>query len=135
MAAVDTNVLVRLILDDDEEQARAARALQKAHAPLFISHVVLVELTWVLKAAYGFTRDRLDAVVDMLLDTEGLVVQQPGIVRNALALFRVARAEFSDCMILAITDSAGEAPLATFDDKLAKLPHTRRLGRKRSRSR
>jgi predicted nucleic-acid-binding protein len=135
MAAVDTNVLVRLLLDDDEEQGRAARTLQKTHAPLFVSHVVLVELTWVLKAAYGFTRAKLDAVVDMLLDTEGLLLQEPGIVRSALVLFRGSRAEFSDCMILAIAESAGAGPLATFDDKLSKLPQTRRLGRKRSRSR
>jgi predicted nucleic-acid-binding protein len=67
MSAVDTNVLVRLLLDHDEEQARAARSLQRGHAPLFVSHVVLAEAAWVLSSAYRFRRDRLRALIQMLL--------------------------------------------------------------------
>jgi predicted nucleic-acid-binding protein len=133
MAAIDTNVLVRLLLDDDAEQARAARSLQRAHAPLFVSHVVLAETAWVLASAYRFSRDKLRALLEMLLDTDGLVLQEPDIVQAALTAFRSSKADFSDCLILAIAQSAGMAPLATFDEKLAKLPGTRKLGRKRAR--
>ena len=59
MAAADTNLLLRLLLDDDAEQARAARAFQRTHAPLFVSHVVLAELAWVLESGYRLTRPRL----------------------------------------------------------------------------
>ena len=69
MAAADTNVLLRLLLDDDVEQSRAARAFQRTHAPLFVSHVVLAELAWVLVSVYRFSRERLRAVVEMLVDT------------------------------------------------------------------
>ncbi len=133
MAAVDTNVLVRLLLDDDEEQGRAARALQRSHAPLFVPHVVLAETAWVLVSVYGFSREKLRALIEMLVDTEGLVLQEPEVVQAALAAFGSSRADFSDCLILAVTQRAGMSPLATFDEKLAALPGTRRLGRKRPR--
>jgi predicted nucleic-acid-binding protein len=133
MPAVDTNVLLRLLLDDDEDQARAAHSLQQTHAPLFVSHVVLAEMAWVLASAYGFKRDRLRTLVQMLLETDGISLQEPQLVRAALAAFEVSRADFSDCLILAAAESAGMAPLATFDERLAKLPGTRKLGRKRRR--
>lgn len=133
MAAVDTNVLLRLLLSDDEEQARAGRALQRTHAPLFVSHVVLGEAAWVLTSAYGFTRERLGELIDMLLDTEGLALQEPEVVHAALVAYRDSTADFSGCLILSIAERAGMLPLATFDEKLAKLPNTRRLGKKRKR--
>ena len=128
MAAADTNVLLRLLLDDDEQQARAARAFQRTHAPLFVSHVVLAELGWVLVSAYGFSRERLGAVMEMLVDTQGITLQEPNVVRAALASFRSSRADFSDCLILAVAQSAATVPLATFDRKLGRLPGTRRIG-------
>jgi predicted nucleic-acid-binding protein len=127
VAAVDTNVLLRLILDDDESQSRAARALMRTNAPLFVSHIVLVESTWVLKAGYRFTRDKIGTVIEMLLDTEGISVESPTIVASALASYRASRAEFSDCLIVEIAKSAGMSPLCTFDEKLAKVTDTRKL--------
>jgi len=128
MAAADTNVLLRLLLDDDDAQARAARAFQRTHAPLFVSHVVLAELAWVLVSAYGFSRDRLRAVVEMLVDTDGITLQEPNVVRAALAGFRSSLADFSDCLILAVAESAAAGPLATFDRKLGRLAGARRIG-------
>jgi predicted nucleic-acid-binding protein len=133
MPAVDTNVLLRLLLDDDEDQARAARSLQRRHASLFVSHVVLAEMAWVLRSAYGFRRDRLRTLVQMLLETDGISLQEPQQVRDALSAFETSRADFSDCLILAIAESAGMAPLATFDQRLAELSGTHKLGGKRKR--
>ncbi|MCK6534016.1 MAG: PIN domain-containing protein [Polyangiaceae bacterium] len=130
-AAADTNVLLRLLLEDDDEQARAARAFQRAHAPLFVSHVVLAEASWVLTCGYGFTREKLRAVLEMLVDTDGISLQEPEVVQAALQSFRSSRADFSDCLILAVAESAAMAPLATFDQKLGNLPGARKLGKKR----
>jgi predicted nucleic-acid-binding protein len=116
------------LLDDDDVQGRAARAFQRTHAPLFVSHVVLAELAWVLSSSYGFSRERLRALVEMLVDTAGVSLQEPNVVRAALADFRSSRADFSDCLILAIAQSATEAPLATFDRKLGRLAGARRIG-------
>jgi predicted nucleic-acid-binding protein len=133
MVAVDTNVLVRLLLGDDEAQASAARAVQRTQGPLFLSHVVLAETAWVLASAYGFRRERLGTLMEMLLDADGFVVQDAAIVVDALASFTASKADFSDCLILSIAKSAGAAPLATFDDKLGKVPGARRIGAKRRR--
>jgi predicted nucleic-acid-binding protein len=130
MAAADTNVLLRLLLEDDVEQARAARSFQRAHAPLFVSHVVLAELAWVLAAGYRFPRDRLHALLEMLLDADGFALQDPNVVQVALAHHRASSAGFSDCLILAITQSAAAAPLGTFDRKLGRLEGARRIGRR-----
>jgi predicted nucleic-acid-binding protein len=133
MAAVDTNVLLRLLLDDDVGQASAARALFRTGAPLYISHVVLAEAAWVLTSTYGFRREKLAGLIAMLLDADGFVLEDPPLVQAALAAFRSSKADFSDCLILGIAQRAGASPLATFDEKLAKLPSTRRLGAKRRR--
>jgi predicted nucleic-acid-binding protein len=127
MAAADTNVLLRLLLDDDEGQARSARAFQRTHAPVFVSHVVLAELAWVLVSVYQFSRERLRAIVEMLLDTDGIMLQEPNAVRVALAGFVSSSADFSDCLILAIAQSVGALPLATFGG-LGRLSGVRRIG-------
>jgi len=128
MAAADPNVLLRLLLDDDVEQSRAARSFQRTHAPLFVSHVVLAELAWVLAAGYRFSRERLHALLEMLLDADGFAFQDPNVIQVALAHHRWSTADFSDCLILAIAQSAAAAPLATFDRKLGRLPGVQRLG-------
>src|SRR5580704_16476467 len=114
MAAADTNVLVRLLLDDDEEQARAARSFLRSNAPLFVSHIVLAETAWVLASAYRFKRAELEKLIEMLLDTEGIAIERPAVVRTALDHFTVSRADFADCLILATVQSAAAVPLATF---------------------
>lgn len=133
MVAVDTNVLVRLLIGDDEAQASAARALQRIQAPLFLSHVVLAETAWVLASAYAFRREKVGMLMEMLLDADGFVVQEPAIVADALSSFAASKADFSDCLILSIAKSAGATPLATFDERLAKVPGARKLGAKRRR--
>ena len=130
MAAADTNLLLRLLLDDDVEQARAARAFQRTHAPLFVSHVVLAELAWVLASGYRFSRHRLHELLEMLLDTDGFALQDPNVVQVALAHHRASAAGFSDCLILAIAQGAAATPLGTFDRRLGKLPGAQRLGRR-----
>jgi predicted nucleic-acid-binding protein len=130
MAAADTNVLVRLLLEDDEAQARAARSFLRSNAPLFVSHVVLAETAWVLASAYRFKRAELEKLVEMLLDTEGIAIERPAVVRTALDHFAASRADFADCLILATAQAAAAVPLATFDKNLGKLPGARRIGKK-----
>ena len=59
MASVDTNVLVRLLIEDDEDQARQAAAFLRTSGRVFISQIVLVEATWVLASVYGLTREQI----------------------------------------------------------------------------
>jgi predicted nucleic-acid-binding protein len=120
MQAADTNVIVRLLARDDSKQLAAAEA--QAARGLWISHIVLLETSWVLESSYGIGRRDIADAVEMLLANPKLAIQDPDVVASALAEFRAHRAiELSDCLILATARKVGHLPLATFDRKLAKV--------------
>ena len=126
MRAVDTNVLVRLLVRDDPKQAAAADAFVAGGA--WVSHLVLMETTWVLRSVYGVQAAALAKAIEMLLDHEVLSVQDGDIVRAALDDHRARpTVEFSDCLILAVARRVGHLPLGTFDRRLAKLDDVHKL--------
>jgi len=126
MRAVDTNVLVRLVIGDDPVQVAAAEEYVASGA--WVSHVALVECVWVLKSVYSVLHSRLVAAIEALRDHEVLVLQEPDVVAAALAIFREhPKVEFSDCLVLEIARKAGHIPLGTFDRALAKQPGAERI--------
>jgi predicted nucleic-acid-binding protein len=126
MRAVDTNVLVRLVVRDDEKQVRAAEAFIVGGA--WVSHLVLAETTWVLDAVYERTAEQIAAAIDMLLNHEHLTMQDADVVTAAIENFRKRPGlGFSDCLVLEIARKAGHLPLGTFDRDLAKLDGAVRL--------
>lgn len=126
MRAVDTNVLVRLLAQDDSAQVGKAENFIRSGA--WVSHLVLMEAVWVLKAVYGVAPAQIAAGVDLLINHERLVVQDPEVVLAALALFRKKNSVgFSDCLVLEVARRAGHLPLGTFDKNLAKLEGAERL--------
>jgi|JI10StandDraft_1071094.scaffolds.fasta_scaffold1800294_2 predicted nucleic-acid-binding protein len=117
MDAVDTNVLVRWLIQDDAEQAAQAEALiTNATAPLFVSDVVLCEVMWVLRS-YKVPRDRLVDVVAQLVNGEEFGYQDRSLLQRAVAGFRSGQADFSDYVILERANEVG-GRLFTFDLKL-----------------
>lgn len=128
MRAVDTNVIVRLITRDTKAQVAAAEKYI-AEKGAWVSHLVLIEVTWVLESVYELSRTQLATAIDMLLDQEHLVVQDPETVAAAARNYRAGvGSDFADCMILEVARSTGNVPLATFDRKLAKAEGAQRLG-------
>jgi|SRR3954447_2085843 predicted nucleic-acid-binding protein len=126
MRAVDTNVLVRLIVRDDPRQVSAADAFVGQGA--WVSLPVLLETVWVLVSVYERTPAQIAAVVAHLLDHETLSVQEPDVVGGALAQFREKpRLGFSDCLMLQVARKAGHTPLGTFDRGLGVLDGAQRL--------
>lgn len=126
MRAVDTNVLVRLLTRDDPKQAAAADAFVRPGA--WISHLVLVECSWVLTSVYGSTPAKLATALSMLLEHESLVIQDADVVEAALQHFRATPSlGFSDCLILEVARKAGHRPLGTFDRALSRLGGAQRL--------
>jgi predicted nucleic-acid-binding protein len=126
MRAVDTNVLVRLLVRDDEAQARSAQTFIAAGA--WVSHLVLLETTWVLDSIYNRNPKQIAASIAKLLQHETLVIEQADVVLSALVAFRKAPVlGFGDCLVLEVARKAGHVPLATFDRTLAKLEGTQRL--------
>ena len=126
MRAVDTNVLVRLLTRDDPKQAAAADAFVRPGA--WISHLVLVECSWVLTSVYGSTPAKLATALSMLLEHESLVIQDADVVEAALRHFRATPSlGFSDCLVLEVARRAGHHPLGTFDRALSRLDGAQRL--------
>jgi predicted nucleic-acid-binding protein len=126
MRAVDTNVLVRLVTRDVEQQVIAAEAFVEKGA--WVSHLVLAETTWVLSAAYELEHDAIATVIDMLLNHRNLTLQDADVVAAALDQYRARPSlGFSDCLVLEIARKSGHVPLGTFDRNLSKLDGTKRL--------
>ena len=124
MLAVDTNVLVRLLVGDDAQQRRAAmKRLEHVLATgdgVVVSPVVLAELTWVLAGAYEYTRTQITAALRALLDTPPFVVPERAAVVGAIASFEKGAADFADYLILALGQAEGASVLLTFDKRLLK---------------
>jgi len=126
MRAVDTNVLVRLVTRDDPRQVAAAEAFVAPGA--WVSHVVLVEATWVLTSVYGLEPRALATAVEMLLNHRELTIQDPEVVAAALEQYRKRPVVgFSDCLVMELARKAGHLPLGTFDRGLSKLEGGRKL--------
>ena len=124
MIALDTNVLVRFLVNDEPRQSAAARALLAeltADRPGFVCREVAVELSWVLDRAYGFSRDRIATVLEELVGTEALQFEAADDVIRSAEGYRRGGAGFSDQMIVAAARRSGADALYTFDRQAAQL--------------
>ncbi len=121
MRAVDTNVVVRLIIRDDRAQVAAAEAYI-AKGGAWVSHLVLVEVAWVLGSTYQLDRRQIARAMELLLEQEHLAVDAPEIVAAAVGLYRQSGGpDFADCLIVEAARRAGYLPVGTFDRKLARV--------------
>ena len=126
MRAVDTNVLVRLVTRDDPMQVTAAETFIEGGA--WVSHLVLMEASWVLATVYEVAAQELSVAIDMLLNHKCLTVQDADVVASALQTFQARPSlGFSDCLVLEVARRAGHLPLGTFDKNLGKLEGAERL--------
>lgn len=120
MRAVDTNVLVRLIVGDDARQVTQAETFVRDGA--WVPQLALVEAIWVLTSVYGRHQAAVADAIEMLLSHEHLAIQDAEVVAAAVVQFRRSpKVGFSDCLMLEITRKAGHLPLGTFDRYLGKL--------------
>jgi predicted nucleic-acid-binding protein len=122
--ALDTNVLVRYLVADDEEQAARAAALIEDTAgrgdAMFISNVVVCELVWVLGRAYRLPKPRLVEAVANVVRTAQFVVEDADLVGRALYRYRDGGADFADYLIAEAAAAAGCVQVATFDKRLLR---------------
>ncbi len=123
MQALDTNVVVRLLVRDDEEQCRRAEQLYRraiAAGGVWIPSVVIVETAWVLRVAYTFDRAAIATALRRLVGAEGVVAEDEAATLRALAAFETGPADFSDYFILDCARRAEASPLWTFDEQLGR---------------
>lgn len=132
MIALDTNVLVRYLVQDDPKQARVATRFIEQNCtdekPCFIGQIVLCELAWVLESAYNQNREQVAYVIEELLQVGQLEVQQPEVVWRALNDYKNSNAYFPDHVLARVNQSAGCECTVTFDIKASKQPAFKLLG-------
>jgi len=120
--ALDTNVLVRLVLQDDETQARAAERLvvraRREQTHLFVADVVWCELVWVLTRRAGLSRGDIAAALDQLLRTELIVVAAPAVIERSLAAYRKGKGDFADYLVREQARAIDAGDVVTFDRAL-----------------
>lgn len=124
MIGLDTNVLVRYIMQDDPKQAPRANALIEqltAEEPGFVSLVTVVELVWVLSSGYELERSEVSKAMELLLRAKQLVVEQSERVNLAWQTYKSTSADFADCLIQRLCAGAGCARTMTFDKNASKI--------------
>lgn len=115
---MDTNVLVRYVMQDDPRQSpRATRLVESLSAdePGFVSLVAMVELVWVLAGSYGLDRTQVAAVLDALVRSKELVIDRADLVTQALHRYSASSADFADALSERIASLAGCSATLTFD--------------------
>lgn len=131
MIGLDTNVLLRVLVDDKSPQVAAARRFvveQVNHGhQLYVDQIVLVELVWVLESVFGYAKQHVIDAIEGLLHNTAYLVDGHAIVEAACAEFRVRSADLSDCLIAANYAAAGCGFTATFDKAMRGLPATQVL--------
>lgn len=129
MIGLDSNVLVRYLTQDDPVQSRRANQLVDAALAageaLYLNHVVLCELSWVLARAYDYGRVELANAIEKILSAAQLEFEDRNSLWQALAGFRGSSADFADCLIGAKNTGAGCSSTLTFDKRAGGLPQFR----------
>jgi predicted nucleic-acid-binding protein len=123
MIALDTDLVLRVLLDDDPKQSAAARKVwldaRKRQTALYISDIVLVDVAWALESRHGLSRTAIADVFDRLLETELVVVSDTAVIDRAIQAFRKGKAGFADYLIREQAFAAGATRVVTFDSAFA----------------
>jgi len=119
MIGLDTNILVRYLTRDDEQQWQQAVTIIQHNQPCFISNIVLCELVWVLKSAnYSFRKDEITHVLESMLHSAAFEFENRSTIDQALQRYKQGKADFSDYLIGAACRQAGCTETVSFDGKL-----------------
>jgi predicted nucleic-acid-binding protein len=114
MVSIDTNVAIRLLVNDDPDQTKRVVALFKSHQ-IYITKTVALETEWVLRGVYNLDRKRVNAALTALFSLEQMQVEDAANLFAALDA-HANGVDFADA--LHITSSQRADTFATFDEAL-----------------
>lgn len=123
MIGLDTNVIVRYVMQDDPKQSQKAARLIEAlsvDSPGFVPLVAVVEFVWVLTSCYELKREQVATAIDGILHTKEFVVDRLEQITQALHVYKSGSADFADCLIERGATGAGCDKTMTFDVSAAK---------------
>lgn len=125
MLGVDTNVLIRYLIRDDQPQYEKARRLIDREVskgePVLVSLLVLLETEWVLRSRYELPKSDIVAAFSALLDTADLTFEDEPSIEQAVYSWKDSTADFADCLIDARNRRLGCRATATFDGRALRL--------------
>jgi predicted nucleic-acid-binding protein len=118
---IDTNLLVRYLTDDDPQKAKAVDTLlnraNKGELKILISSVVVAELVWVLESFYKLAAAEITELVEAILNTPGVDIQDKWIIKAALKIYRSKEIDLVDAWIIEFAKAKGAKRIYTFDKK------------------
>lgn len=122
MIAIDTNVLVRALINEptESEQCQLARDLISKHSEVWVSKIVLVETVWVLASAYQFEKEDIVLILERLIQHPYIHLEDMQSLGNVLTVFSASNVGLADCLILNDAQCKNLI-LYTFDRKLSRL--------------
>ena len=125
---LDTNLIVRYLVQDHERHAKAAgklfEACDRGDLVVVVLPAVLAECVFVLDSFYEHSREDIAAALSTLISSLGVEISEPEIHLDALSRFRRTKIHFVDCLI-ASTAAAESTPVATFDQDFRKFTDVR----------
>jgi predicted nucleic-acid-binding protein len=129
MIGIDTNVLVRFLVNDDPTQSAMARDLvaKFGRDGLFVTLISLAELVWVLKRTYKIEASTILDSIERLLSTREFRIERAELAVTALGNARASNAGFADALIEALGTAAGCELVASFDVRAKRLPAMRNV--------
>ena len=119
MNAIDTNILIRYLTQDDVKQGELAKELIEIGEPVFITHTVLIEAVWVLTASYGLDRETIVKVLYELTSNGFFILEKSQMISKALQDYQYGF-DFADMVIGYCGISKGCNSTYTFDKQAAK---------------
>jgi predicted nucleic-acid-binding protein len=126
MIGLDTNVLVRFLIRDDEKQFERARDLIQGEAQreqfVCVSLLVLLETEWVLRSRYKLSKEEILSTFSELLSAADIRFEDEPAIAQALFMWKDSPAQFADCLIGARHWALACRATATFDQGALKLP-------------
>lgn len=120
---IDTNVLLRMVLNDDAEQRARALAFGNRlseEEPGFVSLIVLVEFSWSLLSRYGMPKEQVQAAIQRLLKVKTLAFEDFDAIVVALERSNSPQVDFADALIAEHNRNLGCSRTVTFDQRAAK---------------
>lgn len=124
MIAIDTNILVRYITQDDLQQAEATENLLATYnnkpQSIFINNIVLCEFVWALEKGYKYTQQQISSTIRIILSTEEFAFEYHNVLWLALEEYELKNTDFSDSLISKLNHNLGYKQTFSFDKSAIK---------------